>query len=104
MSDEIVICTYRPRPDAEPEFVELLRTHWSTLYGLGFVTEERSTVYRHAEDATYVEIFTWVDGGFERAHTHPEVLAVWERMEPLLERRDGLPKWEFPHVAVVDLA
>jgi hypothetical protein len=25
------------------------------------------------------------------------VLTLWERMDPLLEDRDGRPKWEFPH-------
>jgi hypothetical protein len=28
---------------------------------------------------------------------------VWEAMDPLLEERDGRPKWEFPHFAPVDL-
>ncbi len=46
---------------------------------------------------TYVEIFTWVAGGFELAHEHPDVVAIWEPMEPLLEDRDGREKWEFPH-------
>jgi hypothetical protein len=30
-------------------------------------------------------------------HEHPDVLAIWEPMDPLLEDRDGRPKWEFPH-------
>jgi hypothetical protein len=103
MANETVICTYRARSDAEEEFVELLRLHWATLENLGFVTEERSIVYRHLDEPTYVEIFTWVEGGFEKAHEHPEVLAIWEPMEPLLEDRGGLPRWEFPHYSPVDL-
>jgi hypothetical protein len=31
------------------------------------------------------------------AHEHPDVLMIWEAMDPLLEDRDGRPKWEFPH-------
>jgi len=34
---------------------------------------------------TYVEICTWVEGGFDQAHEHPDVIAIWEPMEPLLE-------------------
>ena len=103
MANNTVICTYRARLDAEGEFVELLRRHWDTLHELGFVTDERSVVYRHVNEPTYVEIFTWVEGGFERAHEHPDVLAVWEPMEPLLEERGGRPRWEFPHYREVDL-
>jgi len=50
-----------------------------------------------------VVCITWVDGGFGQAHEHPDVLAVWEAMDPLLEERDGLPKWDFPHFLPVRL-
>ena len=97
MADQTVICTYRVRADAEDEFRELLRRHWTTLHELGFVTDAESMVLRHLDEPTYVEIFTWVDGGFSHAHEHPDVLAIWEPMDPLLEERGGRPKWEFPH-------
>jgi hypothetical protein len=104
MAKQIVICTYRPRPDAEAAFLELLGRHWRTLRELGFVTDEPSVIYRELADRpTYVEIFTWVEGGFEQAHEHPAVLAIWEPMDPLLEERDGLPKWDFPHYERVAL-
>jgi len=104
MTKETVICTYRVRSDAEDRFRELLGRHWRTLHGLGFVTDEDSLVFRSTEDGlTYVEIFTWVEGGFGQAHEHPDVLAIWEPMEPLLEDRDGHPKWEFPHFERVAL-
>jgi hypothetical protein len=98
MAKETVICTYRVRSDSEDQFLGLLGGHWLTLRDLGFVTSEKSLVFKGTEDGlTYVEIFTWVEGGFEQAHEHPDVLAIWERMDPLLEARDGRPKWEFPH-------
>lgn len=97
MANETVLCTYRVRGDAEDDFRRLLGRHWRTLHELGFVTEATPVVLRQSDEPTYVEIFTWVEGGFQRAHTHPEVLAIWEPMEPLLEERDGCPRWEFPH-------
>ncbi len=104
MANETVICTYRVRPDAEERFVELLGRHWDTLHELGFVTDTESLVFRELDSPpTYVEIFTWVEGGFGRAHEHPDVLAIWEPMDPLLEDRDGRPKWEFPHYERVQL-
>jgi hypothetical protein len=102
MANETVICTYRVRPDAEERFAALLREHWTTLHRLGFVTGERSIVFRSVEQPpTYVEIFTWVEGGFTQAHEHPDVLVIWEAMDPLLEERGSLAKWEFPHFVPV---
>jgi hypothetical protein len=104
MAKETVICTYRVRADAEDEFLGLLTRHWNRLLDLEFVTDERSRVLRQLDEPNYVEIFTWVEGGFDQAHEHPDVLAIWERMEPLLEDRGGRPKWEFPHYRPLDLA
>jgi hypothetical protein len=77
MAKETVICAYRVRADAEEQFVELLARHWHTLHGLGFVTGDEALVF-HGTDGglTYVEIFTWVEGGFGRAHEHPDVLGL----------------------------
>ena len=98
MAKETVICTYRVRPAAEAQFRELLGRHWQTLHELGFVTDEESVVYRGTDGGlTYVEIFTWVEGGFDQAHEHPDVIAIWEPMDPLLEDRGALPRWDFPH-------
>lgn len=95
---ETVVCTYRVRQDAEQRFRELIGRHWLTLRDLGFVTGEPPLLLRGTDGGlTYVEIFTWVEGGFELAHEHPDVLVLWEAMDPLLEQRGGQPKWEFPH-------
>jgi hypothetical protein len=105
VANQTVICTYRVRADDEPAFLDLLARHWRTLRELGFVTGEPSVIYRELDaPPTYVEIFTWVEGGFEHAHEHPAVLAIWEPMDPLLEERDGRPKWEFPHYDRVTLS
>jgi hypothetical protein len=93
-----VIATYRVRAEGEARFRELLARHWPTLRALGLVTETPPQIYRSTEDPpTYVEVFTWVENGYELAHQHPDVLAIWEPMEPLLERRAGQAAWEFPH-------
>jgi hypothetical protein len=105
MANETVICTYRVRSDVEDRFRELLGRHWRTLHDLGFVTDHAALVFRSLDERpTFVEIFTWVEGGFDLAHEHPDVLAIWEPMDPLLEERDGHPRWEFPHFERVSLA
>ena len=98
MAKETVLATYRVRAEEEERFTELLATHWDTLRRLELVTDERAAVYRSVDEPpTYVEIFTWVEGGFDKAHDHPDVLTVWEAMGGLLEPRDGQLMWEFPH-------
>jgi hypothetical protein len=97
MAKETVICTYRVRADAEDEFRALLDRHWTTLHGLGFVADEESFVLRSLDEPTYVEIFTWAERGYHHAREHPDVLAIWGAMDPLLEERGGHEKWEFPH-------
>lgn len=97
MAKETVLATYRVRAEDEERFFALLQGHWHTLHDLGFVTDDPPHVLRDVDEPTYVEMFTWVDGGFGRAHEHPDVLALWEAMDPMLEPRNGRPKWEFPH-------
>lgn len=103
MAKQTVIGTFRVRPDAEEEFTELLARHWPVLHELGFVTGDAPMIYRSLDQRlTYVEIFTWVDDGYEHAREHPAVLAIWGRMDGLLEDRDGQPKWDFPHFERVE--
>jgi len=102
MANETVICTYRVRAGAEEDFSALLRRHWPALHALEVVTEEPARLFRSVgSPPSFVEIFTWVDGGFARAREHPDVLAIWEPMEQLCEERDGRPAMEFPHFSSV---
>jgi len=105
---ETVICHYRVKGGCEAEFLELLRRHWPTLRRLGTVTEEPSQIYRGADEMgrpMLWEIFHWKSAAaFEKAHQHPEVLAIWEPMDALCEPRDGRPNMEFPHVECVVLS
>ena len=105
MSNETVVSTYRVRTAGEKRFRELLATHWALLHRLGFTTEAPSQSFRSLDEPpTYIEIFTWREGGFSDARQHPEVLATWEAMEPLLEDRGDQPKWDFPHFTEVSLS
>ncbi|MEM9621255.1 MAG: hypothetical protein AAF993_06370 [Pseudomonadota bacterium] len=102
MSDAIVICHYRVKHGNEEKFEGLLKRHWPTLHQLGLVTDTPTQIYQGVEQDNgkpiYFEIFTWREGAVERAHEHPEVMAVWEPMDQLCESRQGKPNMEFPHV------
>ena len=97
-----VICLYRVSPGREAEFAGLLERHWPTLRSLDLVTDDLPRHYRGAErdgGPLFVEIFKWKSEEASRvAHEHPEVMAIWEPMDKLTERRNGRPSMEFPHV------
>jgi hypothetical protein len=100
-----VICHYRVAPGNEARFETLLGGHWSTLHRLGLVTNEPPRRFMGTEQDNgrpiYFEIFEWQDGAAERAHEHPEVMAIWEPMDRLCEARAGKPNMEFPHVRAI---
>jgi hypothetical protein len=100
-----VICHYRVARGNETKFEALLKKHWPTLHRLGLVTDDPPHHFKGEEQDNgkpiYFEIFDWRDGAVERAHEHPEVMAIWEPMDHLCETRGGKPNMEFPHVEVV---
>ena len=97
MANQTVVWTYRVRPGVEDEFLAVLTRQWPTLHELGFATATPAMIYRSVQDPpTYVEIFTWTEGSPGPAHDHPDVIDIWEAIEPLLEERDGHPKQEYP--------
>jgi hypothetical protein len=105
-TDQVVVCTYRVKIGRERDFLALLERHWPTLRKLGLVHEQpRMALQGRDTDKTscFVEIFAWKDRGFEVAHKHPEVLALWEPMEQMCEPRDGRPATEFRHYSVLAL-
>jgi hypothetical protein len=106
-SAETVICLYRVKPGNEPAFRRLLERHWPTLRELSLVTDTPARHYQGAEDGggpLFVEIFEWVNGeAAGKAHTHPEVAAIWEPMDGLCEARGGKPNMEFPHVQPIEV-
>ena len=101
-----VICNYRVPAGQEAQFESLLRNHWPTLHRLGLVTDTPPQHFKGLEQDNgqpiYFEIFEWQDGADARAHEHPDVMAIWEPMDQLCERRDGKPNMEFPHVVRLD--
>jgi hypothetical protein len=105
---ETVICLYRVRAGNEAKFQRLLERHWPTLRALRLVTSRKPKHFRGFEkpgEPFFVEIFEWVDGNAaELAHTHPEVVAIWEPMDGLCESRAGKPNMEFPHVRPLEVA
>jgi hypothetical protein len=74
----IVIVAYRPKSGKEADLLQLTREHVPLLRAEGLATDHPVTVCQ-AKDGTVVEVFEWVAGGVERAHSNPAVLKLWER-------------------------
>ncbi|MGA9279164.1 hypothetical protein [Ilumatobacter sp.] len=74
-----VIAVYRPKPGMQGALDAEMVGHVPLLRRLGLATAMPSTVLR-AGDGSILEHFEWVDhAAIETAHSHPEVLAMWER-------------------------
>ena len=102
-----VICQYRVAKGNEKEFGKLLARHWPLLRELKLATRKRPRHFRGEEQEggpIFFEIFEWVD---ERAHElasqHPDLMAIWERMDKLCEARHGRPNMEFPHALEIEV-
>ena len=100
---ETVICTMRVKPGSEGEFAKVIAKQWPTLRRLGLVEEKPHLVLRGKDESGktyYVEILTWVNHEVPE-HVPPDVQAIWDQMQPLVEARDGHRAIEFPEVEIV---
>jgi hypothetical protein len=96
----ITLCRYWVKPEKEAEFRALLARHWPVFTQLGLVADEPPhLVFRGEEKGRlfYLEIFPWKDAqAVERAHSLPEVAAVWEPMG------ECCTEMEFPNVEPIE--
>jgi len=81
----ITLCRYWVKPEEEARFCDLLARHWPVFESLDLVADDPPHLIFRGEDKErglyYIETFPWRDGAAaERAHTLPEVAAVWEPM------------------------
>ncbi len=103
--DNTVICQYRPRAGQVDELLGLIREHRATYTELGLATDRPEEVYigedQDGAGPLIVAIFQWVDAEApDRAHQHPRIGALWEKMATLVEDRAMGPGMAFPHFAV----
>lgn len=82
-----------------------IRRHVPTLRREKLATD-RAVTLLEASDGTLLEIFEWVPGGAERAHSNPAVLAIWGPMHECADFATlaSLPEsgTAFPHFRPAD--
>jgi hypothetical protein len=80
-----VIACFRPRPGQDAALLAVVLEHVPTLQRLGLATD-RAPMAMRAADGTVVEVFEWVSPeAIDAAHSHPEVLALWQRFAAACE-------------------
>jgi len=72
------IVAYRPKPGKEADLISLTQEHTPFLRSLGLATDREAVLARSA-DGTVIEVFEWVEGGIEKAHSHAGLMELWKR-------------------------
>ena len=100
---ETVLSTLRCRPGKEDELQSTLAQEWTTLRKLGLVLADPHILLKGKDDGgkpIFVEVFTWRDHDAPD-HVPPEVQAIWNHLQSLVEARDGHKGIEFPEFEIV---
>ena len=101
---ETVMVTLHVKAGAEADMQKALDAHWAAIRELNMVAADAPHVtLRGAEsgDRTYfVEIFTWRDATLPD-HAPAAVHAIWNRLNALVESRNGEPGLKFTEMRIV---
>lgn len=84
------LVTYKPKKGKAAELEALVRQHAPVLRATGLITEEPVRVWsatdKRSGEEYFVEQFQWLDEEASAiAHQTPEIMAVWEPMNAVLE-------------------
>ena len=75
----ISIAAFKPKAGREDDLLKVIDDRVPLLRKLGMVTD-RAPVCMRSSDGVIIQVSEWVDDeAIDRAHSHPEVLALWER-------------------------
>ena len=101
-NSNITLCRYWVKPEKEAEFRQLLKRHWPTFTKLGLVVEKPPHLIFRGQNKDgrifFVETFAWKNPeAMKRAHSLPEVAAVWEPMG------NCCTEMEFPSVEQIEV-
>ncbi|MFY9550079.1 MAG: hypothetical protein WAU32_02920 [Thermoanaerobaculia bacterium] len=103
---ETVHVTYHVRSGKLDEFLAVLGEHYPAGRKLGIVLAEPHLVLAGKEDGglpVVIEILTWrdADAPDNVAKKYPSVQAIWDRLNALVEKRDGKPAIEIDEMEII---
>lgn len=75
----ISFAVFKPKPGKEDDLLQVIEDRSPLLRKLGMMTERKPISMRSSEGAI-IHVSEWVDDdAITRAHSNPEVLALWQR-------------------------
>lgn len=75
----ISIAAFKPKPGKEDELLKVIDDRVPLLRKLGMLTD-RPPIGMRSSDGVIIQVSEWVDDdAITKAHSHPDVLALWER-------------------------
>lgn len=103
---ETVHVTYHVQQGKLDEFLGVLKEHYPACRKDGLVLESPHLILSGKEDGgkpAVVEILTWRDEDAPDSvkEKHPDVAAIWNRLNALVEKRAGKPGIEIDAVEIV---
>jgi hypothetical protein len=101
-SPETVLATYRVKPDQLDAFLKMMPEYWAALLQRGLVVAQPYVLLRGEENGKpiFVQVFSWKDHEVSD-HVPPAIQAYWDKMNAMVEARDGHPGIEFPEMTIV---
>ena len=81
----ISIAAFKPKPGKEDDLLKVLDDRIPLLLSLGMDTDRKAITMR-SRQGVIIQVSEWVDDdAITRAHSHPEVLALWQRFDDCCE-------------------
>ena len=99
---ETVLATFRVKPDQLAAFLKLMPEYWEALRAQDLVLAEPHLVLQGEEHGrpTVVEVFSWKDHDAPE-HVPAQIQRYWDKINGMVESRDGHPGVEFPEMSIV---
>lgn len=99
---ETVMATYRLKPAQIDAFLKMMPDYWAALRERDMVIPAPHVLLRGEENGKpiVVEILSWKAHGIPD-DVPPEIQAYWDKMNAMVEARDGHKGIEFPEMTIV---
>jgi hypothetical protein len=99
---ETVLATFRVKPDQLSAFLRLMPEYWAALRAQDLVLADPHLVLQGEEHGrpTIMEVFSWKDHDAPE-HVPAQIQKYWDKINGMVESRDGHPGVEFPEMSIV---
>jgi quinol monooxygenase YgiN len=99
---ETVLATFRVKPNQLDAFLKLMPEYWAALRTRNLVLNAPHVVLRGEENGRpiVIEVFRWRDHDAPE-HVPPAIQQYWDKINAMVENRNGHSGIEFPEMTMV---